>query len=413
MKKTDSLRRRIIFAYMTFAVAVSVVFAVVAALAVEGIEEKLVDERLEEIAKWASPRFAGNLPVEMPSGISFHHGKDIPASLRDLEPGVHDREVDGVYLQVLIGQDSKGTFAVVDHSTEYEHIEHVVYAMFLAVLLAFIGCSLVLGRFLANSFVTPMVELATAVEERRSDLPHQDRRDELGVLARAFAGHTSELTRFLDRERFFTGDVSHELRTPLTVITGAAEVLMERTRDDPALQAPSERIYRAAREASEVTGVLLRLARTPERLEWATLSAAEVSQAEVARYQQLVSNRPITLKFEGGQNFDVAGPRELVMAAVGNLVRNACQYTAQGTIEVHLESRCIVVEDTGPGLPASASARLRGEPVPNGETGSTGTGLGLSLVQRICAYLGARFVVQERAGGGTRCELHFPNLTGV
>jgi signal transduction histidine kinase len=408
MNKPNSLRRRIIVAYMTFAMVVSVVFAVVAMIAVEGIEERLVDERLEEIAKWASPRFAGQLPVEMPSGVSFHHGHDIPISLRGMSPGVHDRVVDGVYLQVLAGRDAIGDFVVVDHSTEYEHIEQVVYSMFLAVLLAFIGCSVVLGRFLANRFVTPIMELAQAVEQRKGDLPHQERKDELGVLARAFAGHTSELTRFLDRERFFTGDVSHELRTPLTVISGAAELLMEHTRGDPALHAPSERIHRAAREASEVTAVLLRLARSPEILGWDKLSAATVARQEVARYQSLVSNRPITLRFGGGEDFEVAGPRELVIAAVGNLVRNACQYTAMGLVEIRLESRCIIVEDTGPGLPASAFARLRGEPTPDGETGSTGSGLGLSLVQRISTYLGATLVVQQREGGGTRCELHFP-----
>jgi signal transduction histidine kinase len=408
MNKGDSLRRRIIAAYMTFAIVVSVVFAVVAMVAVEGIEDRLVDDRLEEIAKWASPRFAGHLPVEMPSGVSFHHGNDIPLSLRGLSPGVHERVVDGLYLQVLAGRDAIGDFVVVDHSTEYEHIEEVVYSMFLAVLLAFIGCSVVLGRFLANRFVTPMVELAQAVEQRKEDLPHQERKDELGLLARSFAGHTAELTRFLDRERFFTGDVSHELRTPLTVISGAAEVLMERTRGDPALHAPSERIYRAAREASEVTAVLLRLARSPEVLEWDKLSAAHVAQTEVARYQPLVNNRPITLRFGGGADFEMAGPRELIVAAVGNLVRNACQYTAMGLVEVCLEPHRIIVEDTGPGLPASAFARLRGDPAPEGETGSTGSGLGLSLVQRICTYLGATLTVVPREGGGTRCELNFP-----
>lgn len=408
MNKADSLRRRIIVAYMAFAIVVSVVFAVIAAVAVEGIEERLVDERLEEIAKWASPRYAGQLPVEMPSGVSFHHGQDIPLSLRGLSPGVHDRVVDGVYLQVLAGRDGMGEFVVIDHSTEYENIEQVVYSMFLVVLLAFIGCSVVLGRFLANRFVTPITELARAVEQRREDLPHQQRKDELGLLARAFAGHTSELTRFLDRERFFTGDVSHELRTPLTVISGAAELLMERTKDDPSLQAPAERIYRAAREATEVTAVLLRLARSPEVLEWSKLPASAVAQAEVARYQPLVINRPITLRFGGGEDFDITGPRELVIAAVGNLVRNACQYTPMGLVEVRLEQRCIVIEDTGPGLPESAFARLRGELAPDGEKGSTGSGLGLSLVQRICTYLGASLIVQAREGGGTHCELHFP-----
>ncbi|MGO4382543.1 sensor histidine kinase [Pseudoduganella sp. RAF53_2] len=412
MKRAESLSRRIILAYVAFAVGVSVIFAGIAALAVEGIEDRLVDDRLRVIADWASPRNAGHLPVEMPSGVSFHHGQDVPVSLRGLSPGVHKMEVDGVYLHVLAARDSLGDFVVVDHSTEYENIEIVVYAMFSGALIAVIGGSLALGRWVANRIVTPITELAEAVEQRKDDLPHLDREDELGVLARAFAGHTSELTRFLDRERFFTGDVSHELRTPLTVISGAAELLMERTHDEPALHAPSERIYRAAREASDVTAVLLRLARSPEVLEWSELSAASLAHAEVARYQGLVANRPLALCFGGGEDFKVQGPRELLMAAVGNLVRNACQYTQSGSVDVHLGPRSIIVEDTGPGLPSSALARMRGEPVADGET-SAGAGLGLSLVQRICHYIGASIEIIERSGGGTCCILQFPDLTKI
>jgi hypothetical protein len=68
MKKADSLRRRISVAYLLFAFVVSLFFAVIAAVAVEGIEVRLVDERLEEVAQWAGPRYAGHLPVEMPAG---------------------------------------------------------------------------------------------------------------------------------------------------------------------------------------------------------------------------------------------------------------------------------------------------------------------------------------------------------
>ncbi|MDT1878265.1 two-component sensor histidine kinase, partial [Acinetobacter baumannii] len=84
-----------------------------------------------------------------------------------------------------------------------------------------------LGGYVGRRIVIPMRELADAVTQGASPLPHASRADELGVLARALDAHTSQLRAFLDRERFFTGDVSHELRTPLTVIMGAAEILME------------------------------------------------------------------------------------------------------------------------------------------------------------------------------------------
>jgi signal transduction histidine kinase len=94
-------------------------------------------------------------------------------------------------------------------------------------LLGSLLLSMLLGRFVGQRLVTPISQLANAVSEHAVELPLLDARDEIGILARAFAAHTGELRRVLDRERFFTGDVSHELRSPLTVIMGAAEILLE------------------------------------------------------------------------------------------------------------------------------------------------------------------------------------------
>ena len=407
MNRTDSLRRRITVAYLAFAAVSSVFFAIIAALAVEGIEVRLVDERLEEVAAWAGPRRAGGLPVDMPAGLSYHHGAGIPQSLRALAEGVHEVTVDGVDLHVLRGRDGAGEFAAVDHASAYERIELVVYSMFAVAFMGFMGFAVMLGRFLGDRIVNPIVELAQAVEMRSAQLPLQERPDELGLLARTITGHTAELKQFLDRERFFTGDVSHELRTPLTVITGAAELLLEQAAHNPALLAPVDRIYRAARDASDVTSMLLRLARSPEQLEWAPMSAAALAGAEVVRCQGLVANRPVQLRYAGGKDFIVHGVRELVLAAIGNLVRNACQYTDQGQVEVRLEGNSIVVEDSGPGLPPAARARLRNEPMPVGARGSSGTGLGLGLVQRICAHLGASLILRDGVSGSC-IEIRFP-----
>ncbi|TWI60339.1 signal transduction histidine kinase [Pseudoduganella lurida] len=403
----DSLRRRITVAYLTFAGVSVILFAVVAALAVEGIEVRLVDERLEEVAEWAGPRFAGGLPVEMPAGLSYHQGEGIPRSLRSLPDGVEEVTIDGVDLHVLKGRNAGGEFAVVDHDSAYEKIELVVYSMFAVAFLGFMGFAVILGRFLGNRIVNPIVELARAVDERAPELPLQERGDELGLLSRTIAGHTAELKQFLDRERFFTGDVSHELRTPLTVIAGAAEVLMAQTKHEAVLHAPAERIYRAARDASNVTGMLLRLARSPEQLEWTTMPAAALAREEVERCQPLVVNRPVELRFGGGEDFLVYGVRELVMSAIGNLIRNGCQYTERGIVEVTLRGRSVIVRDSGPGLPPAAQARLRNEPIPADARGSSGTGLGLGIVQRICAHLGATLVLHEGQGGSC-IEIRFP-----
>ena len=279
--------------------------------------------------------------------------------------------------------------------------------MFALGFLGFLICASLLGAFIANRLVTPIMLLTQAVKAGDAALPLQDSADELGILARAFAGRTAELTEVLDRERFFTGDVSHELRTPLTVITGAAEILMVQEGCDPVVRSASERIDRAAREATDSVTVLLRLARAPELLECAPLSMAELARQECRRYQSYTSGKPLALVFAGGDDFLVNAPRELLTAAIGNLVRNACQYTLQGEVIVRLAGRALIVEDTGPGLPEAARARLLHQPIPANLGGSSGTGLGLGLVQRICQYLGANLVFHARPDGGTALRIDF------
>ncbi|APA66496.1 histidine kinase [Janthinobacterium sp. 1_2014MBL_MicDiv] len=407
MRPFKSLRRRIVVAYLLFALVASLFFSIIAAIAVEGIEVRLVDERLKEVAAWASPRHAAGLSVDMPAGLSFHHAEDTPPPLRGLAPGMHEKTVDGVDLHVLVGHDVHGEFVVIDHATEYEKIELVVYSMFALGFIGFLICASLLGAFIANRLITPIMALTQAVKAGQSALPLQDSADELGILARAFAARTAQLTEVLDRERFFTGDVSHELRTPLTVITGAAEILMEQGGRDPVIHSASERIYRAAREATDSVTVLLRLARAPELLECASLSVAELARQECLRHQPQTAGKALTLAFAGGDDFLVNAPRELLSAAIGNLVRNACQYTLQGEVIVRLAGRALIVEDTGPGLPEAARARLLHQPIPANLGGSSGTGLGLGLVQRICLYLDATLTFSSPPGGGTVLRIDF------
>lgn len=416
MTRPSTLRRRIVTAYLFFALAICAFFGIVASVAIEGVEDLLVDEHLRNVAAWASPRHAAGMPVEMPSDISFYHGETIPESLRDLPLGVAKRGFEGKVIHLFSGEDSAGRYVVIDRASEYKSIERTIYAMIVAGFLGFVALSLFLGRFIAHGFVEPIIQLAEAVNDKGAtpDLPLLSSSDELGVLARAFADHTAELKRFLARERFFTGDVSHELRTPLTIITGAAELLAEQTANQPALQAASQRILRAASDATECVGVLLMLARAPDRINRPQTFIDDVIREQVARCKPLVAGKPVELRYEGNEDFAVAAHKELLASAIGNLMRNACQYTEQGSVTVRVEGRAVIVEDTGPGLSESVQAHLDNGIPSKPLVGSAGTGLGLALVMRICEYLGAKLSVENNPENGSNFRIDFQTtLTSI
>ena len=62
-------------------------------------------------------------------------------------------------------------------------------------------------------------------------MPHDERRDEVGDLARALARMQEELRRQEAARRAFVSTASHELRTPLTMLQGTMELLEEDLRD--------------------------------------------------------------------------------------------------------------------------------------------------------------------------------------
>lgn len=203
------------------------------------------------------------------------------------------------------------------------------------------------------------------------------------------------LANSLDKERRFTADAAHELRTPLAAIKIQAEVALaaqDTEQHDQALHGIVAGINRTTRLSEQ----LLMLARLDHHsLETQqTLDLSLIAQQAASRYANRALDKQIELSVLAETPILILGEPNLLDSMISNLLDNAIRYTPeQGRIEVavHIqkENASLSVKDNGPGLSDADKTRVldrfyRVE----GQT-SSGSGLGLSIVERIAQVHGA------------------------
>ncbi|HHA2417708.1 TPA: sensor histidine kinase, partial [Stenotrophomonas maltophilia] len=262
-----------------------------------------------------------------------------------------------------------------------------------------------IGRKVATHVIAPITRLADAVQDGHKPFPYQDARDEIGVLARAFARHSDELERFLHREQCFSGDASHELRTPLAIIGGAAETLACQLPADSHLVPSAERILRTTQEMQRQLTCLLLLSRAPSTVPRNEVALRALIECCMDRCQPWLSGKPVIVAFDALHDTVLHTNADLARSVIWNLLRNACQYTESGEVRISLHDAALIVADTGPGLPSSIDPQLFQRFVP--ASVHSGEGLGLSIVQRIVEHLGWRMTVHS-SQQGCRFSLEWP-----
>lgn len=409
MKHKLSLRNRIALSFVLLALVLGTFFSGVAFVAVEISEEYLIDKRLESLSVQLIDRHKRSQPVDEPPGISFFAGDDIPVHMRSLPPGFHDVFSGADELHALVVNDGAQRYVVVDDQSAFENVEVTIFIALAAGFVGSLALAVLLGFTTAKRVIAPVTALAEAVNSNAAPnaLPSLKSSDEMGILARAFAARTDELERFLYRERLFTGDVSHELRTPLTIILGAAEVLTVQLADRPDLLPAAERIRRAAADTAEKVSALLLLSRKPEALETLRVELRSLVEREIARCKPLLDGKPVECRLDAPQEVWVDARPELIGIVVSNLLANAYQYTNAGLVNVRLTEGCLVIEDTGTGIPESVRNRLFERFVRGANDWQTGTGLGLAIVKRVVDHLRWGIDLEPRAEGGSRFTLTF------
>ena len=101
-----------------------------------------------------------------------------------------------------------------------------------------------------------------------------------------------------------------------------------------------------------------------------------------------------------------SAPR-IVAIVFGNLLRNACAYTDEGTVFVAIAGNRVTIADSGVGI---RKQDLRGVFTPYfNPQNARGNGIGLSLVKRITDRFEWRITIDSEPAQGTRVEVVMPD----
>ncbi|OLB50301.1 MAG: hypothetical protein AUI08_05915 [Gemmatimonadetes bacterium 13_2_20CM_2_65_7] len=208
--------------------------------------------------------------------------------------------------------------------------------------------------------------------------------------------------------------VAHEVNNPLAAIRMEAELLGRSTQDTEA-SAAAATIVREVDRAARIVRSLLRLARradsTPVRVQ---LNELVRDVAEIRQRVLRADNIEVRARMDQGAE-SVLGLGQELQQVVINLVTNA-EHAVRGrpnaVIELATEGRegwvRLTVEDSGPGVPPDVRSRIF-DPFFTTKSPDEGSGLGLSICQRVVAEVGGRIWLEDSETlGGAKFVVELP-----
>jgi signal transduction histidine kinase len=217
----------------------------------------------------------------------------------------------------------------------------------------------------------------------------------------------------------FLAKMSHELRTPLNAVIGFSEILLE----DAALDSKNsekktslQRINSAGQHLLSLVTDVLDLSKIESNfieLKIGSFDLNEMIREVVANVQPMVSKNRNKLVVKCPSNLGtVSTDQTKLRQAALNLMSNAAKFTEDGTIILSVQRRKslagdwieIQVQDTGIGIAEEDIGTLfQNFGQANHTTSSKygGTGLGLSLSQKLCALMGGGISATSVLGSGS------------
>jgi two-component system OmpR family sensor kinase len=212
-----------------------------------------------------------------------------------------------------------------------------------------------------------------------------------------------------EEQRRFIRRLDHELKNPLTAI----QVQLDNLQETKAKMLPAlDEVRAQANRLSLLTRGLRRLADLETRaLEKESVDVEELLN-EVIDLLQAPERIHLDIQKLPWPIPPIEGDRELLLLAFRNLAENALIYSADPIhIKAHHTSGHLVVEviDTGRGIPTEELPLITEELYRGSNVQEvSGSGLGLSIVERVISRHSGRLELRSRPEQGTIATIHLP-----
>jgi two-component system sensor histidine kinase QseC len=290
-----------------------------------------------------------------------------------------------------------------------EMVRNLVGSQLLPWLLMLPVLLLVMGWAVRRA-LTPLHALTDDLQGRSADdlrpLPAAQAPQELQPMLQAMNDLFTRIESTLERERRFTADAAHELRTPLAVLRAQWDVLRRANGEDERRRAAAKLDAGMGRMDRLVTQMLAlsRLEATDKlphthRVDWPPLVAQVVSDL-----LPLAERRRIEIDCQWSDAptppMPLQGDADLVAVLLRNLLDNALRYAPEGsTVQLRFGADGLSVHNDGAPLSEEALAQLGQRFHRIDGQSESGSGLGVSIVQRIAALHGLRLHYRAGADG--------------
>ncbi|NQD35693.1 hypothetical protein HPT27_01585 [Permianibacter sp. IMCC34836] len=240
----------------------------------------------------------------------------------------------------------------------------------------------------------PTTELSLPLRQRSALTP-------VATALRDLRRHTAGLMAL---QRDIANAVSHDIRTPLARIRFALAMLPVDA--DAKL---TRGIQADLSEIEQLVDEMLQYAEFEHRLP--VLNKRRIPLQPfvtelIARYQH---HHSVQIELSIADTAELSFDAACLQRALQNLLDNALRY-ARNKIQVRwqtdADSRQLIVEDDGPGLPDNTDRDLSAEFSSDGD--AAGYGLGLAIVKKICLWHGGQLLLERSSElGGARVVLRF------
>ena len=254
------------------------------------------------------------------------------------------------------------------------------------------------------------------VDERTKELANANM--QLEAQTHELADANIRLTELDSLKSKFVSDVSHELRTPISNLTIYLEMLEEKPeRRKRYLAVLREETDRLAKLISDILDLSrMELGTTKVEFDWINLN--EIAEHVVIANQPQFEVKGLILTMDGEDDLPkVWGDATQIHQAINNLVGNAINYTAEGSVKVNTyldsgnEYICLEVVDTGFGIAEDDKFHLferfyRGQQA--GQSTIPGTGLGLAITKEIIDRHLGDIQVESEIGKGSTFTIYLP-----